>query len=78
MKSQCTKRKFGFKKSRAEMSGCTVSGIRICSRLSKQILMNYLESGLPLSGKVDYICDMFKAETNHRFHQGHLAFGRLG
>lgn len=24
-----------------------------------------------------HLC-MFKAETNHHFHQGHLAFGRLG
>lgn len=78
MKSQCTKRMFGFKKSRAKMSGRTVPVIRIYSRLSKQILMNYLESGFLLSRKVNYICDMFKAETNHRFHQGHLTFGRLG
>lgn len=52
MKSQCTKRMFGFKKTWVEMNGCTVLRVRICSRFSKQILMNYLESGFPLSEKL--------------------------
>jgi hypothetical protein len=25
-----------------------------------------------------YICGMLRAETYHRFHHSHLAFGRLG